>query len=242
MKVKANLKFKVSFCCLLGVTACSGFSQDFQNLDFNSANIPSGTGQISFLPIADAIPGWTGFIGNNEVTDVLYDGIAIGSAAIVIVDASTQNGGNIPGNNYTVILQAGNDGGDAGRPNATASLAQTALIPSTAQSIEFTASIPYGAGWQISINGQPIAVSQIGTVNSYYGVFAGNVSAYAGEVDQLEFTALYADYPGDLNEATNLNLDSISFSAAPVPEANSFGLFALGGLFVAWRHWRKSLP
>jgi hypothetical protein len=134
------------------------------------------------------------------------------------------------------VLQSGAGSGGNGAPNTTASIAQTAMIPSSAESIVFTASFPdRGAGWQITINGQPILVSQIGTISSYYAVFAGNVAAYAGHLDQLEFTALYTT-----TEANNLYLDNIQFSASPVPEPNSSGLFALGGMFLAWWQWRKS--
>jgi hypothetical protein len=230
------MKTKIVTIVLLLTAARFGFSQGFMNLDFNSASIPNGTPANSFVPISSAIPGWTGYLGNNQQTSVLYNSGTIGSAAIDILDANNL-GGVIPGNNYTVVLQAGNDGGNGGAPNATASIAQTAMIPSTAESIVFTASFPLAAGWQITLKGQPIVVSQIGTVGSYYGVYAGNVSAYAGQVDQLEFTALYG-----ADGAENMSLDNIQFSSSPVPEPNSFGLFALGGLFIAFCHLRKSSP
>jgi hypothetical protein len=167
----------------------------------------------------------------------LYDDEDIGSVNISILDANSPVGGLIPGNNYTVLLQAGNGGGDGGLPDTTASIAQTAMIPSTAESIVFIASFPGGPGWQITLNGQPISVSQIGTVGGSYGVYSGNVAPYAGQVDQLEFTALVNPGVG----AEFLRLDNIQFSASPVPEPNSFPLFALCGLLVAWRHWPKRL-
>jgi len=108
------------------------------------------------------------------------------------------------------------------------------LIPSTANSILFEASLPYATGWQVSIAGQNIPVTQISTINSNFGVYAGNISAFAGQVDNLEFTALSGAGP-----TVNLYLDSISFSPSPVPEPNSLGLFALGGLVMAYRQWRR---
>jgi hypothetical protein len=228
MKTKANFKFKVSFCCLLGASIYSGISQDFVNLDFNSANIPIGTSP-SFVPISEAIPGWTAYLGNNQQTSVVYDDLAIGSAAIAILDSNSPVPGP-PGNNYTVVLQAG--GSSAG--DVSASISQSALIPSTANSLLFEASLPYGAGWQVSIAGQNVPVSLISTIDSSYALYAANVSTFAGHVDNLEFMAL----PG-AGPTVNLYLGSISFSHSSVPEPDSFGLFALGGLFVAWRHWRK---
>jgi hypothetical protein len=233
------MKTKIITIIVLLSGARFGFAQGFVNLDFNSANIPSGT-PPSFVPTSEAIPGWTAYLGNNPQASVYYDSLAIGSVNISILDGNSIAGGPIPGNNYTVVLQAGNGGGSGGAPNTTASIAQTAMVPPTAESIMFTASLPFGPGWQVTINGQPISVSQIGSINSYYGVFAGNISAYAGQVDQLEFTALYGPYGNNSDVAENLYLDNIQFSASPVPEPNSFGLFALGGLFVAWLHWRKS--
>lgn len=147
-QMKANLKFTISFCCLLGASMHSSFSQSFVNLDFNSANIPIGTSP-SFVPIAEAIPGWTAYYGNLQQTSVFYDGLATGSVNISILDENNVGLAPIPGNNYTVVLEAGNgnDGGNGGLANTTASIAQTAMIPSTAESIVFTASIPNGGGW-----------------------------------------------------------------------------------------------
>jgi hypothetical protein len=153
------MKTQVVIIILLLTGPRFGFSQAFVNLDFNSANISSGTEPYSFIPIADAIPGWTAYFGNNQQTSVLYDSEDIGSVNVSILDANSLVGGLIPGNDYTVLLQAGNGGGDGGLPNTTASIAQTGMIPSTAESIEFTASLPDGPpGWQVTINGQPISI------------------------------------------------------------------------------------
>jgi hypothetical protein len=227
--MKTNLK--CSFCFLLASSVYSGFAQGFVNLDFNSANIPSGTSSSTFVSITDAIPGWTAYYGNNLQTAVLYDSLAIGSVNLAILDANVSFAGFlIPGNENTVVLQAGGGGPE----EVSASISQTALIPSTANSILFEASLPYAAGWQVSIAGQNIPVTQISTINSNFGVYAGNISAFAGQVDNLEFTALSGAGP-----TVNLYLDSISFSPSPVPEPNSLGLFALGGLVMAYRQWRR---
>ena len=212
---------------LVGSGRC--FSQSFINLNLNSANIPTGTTAGSFIPISEAIPGWTADLNGSPVTSVLYDSLSTGAAAIAIVDANSLAGGLIPGNEYTVVLQAGIGSSE----NVPASIAQTALIPSAAESILFEASIPYEAGWQVTIAGQNIPVTEISAINSYYGVFAGNISAYAGQTDQLEFTALAGSGP-----MVNLYLDSISFSTSPVPEPSTIALSALGGLSLALR-WRK---
>jgi hypothetical protein len=218
---------------LLLIGTLLGFPQVFTNLDFSSANIPSGTPQGSMVPASEAIPGWIGYLGNTQQTSVLYDNLFIGSAAIAILD--TNWGGVIPGNNFTVALQAG----ASGSGNVSASIAQTGLIPSTARSILFEASLPYAAGWQVTIAGQNIPVTQISAIDSYNGVYAGDVSAYSGKVANLEFTALSGGGP-----TVNLYLDSISFSTSIIPEPSTFGLFALAGLLFSLRRWRsqRNLP
>jgi hypothetical protein len=158
--------------------------------------------------------------------------LAIGSVNISILDANNFGIAPIPGNNYTVVLQAG----ESGAGDVSSSIFQSALIPSTAASLVFEASVPsvFTAGWQVSINGQVVPVSLVGAIGSYYGVFSGDISSFAGHTDQLEFTALAGTGPTE-----NLYLDAISFSPTPVPEPNSFGLFALGASFVGWRYWWK---
>jgi hypothetical protein len=220
------MRTKVIILILVLIGTRFGFSQSFINLDFNSANIPTGTSSGSTISSLDAIPGWTAYLGNNQQTSVLYDSLDIGSAAIAILDANSPVGGLIPGNNYTVVLQAGADS----TGYVSAAIAQSALIPSTAQSIRFEASLPYAAGWQVTIAGQNIPVTQISTINSYYAVYAGNIAAYAGQVTSLEFTALTGAGP-----TVNLFLDSILFSTSPIPEPSVFGLLALGGLFFSSR-------
>ena len=205
-------------------------AQGFANLNFAGADIQNGTAAGSLISITNAIPGWIGYIGTSQQTSVLYNSLYTGTSVLAILGTNSPVSGNIPGNNYTIVLQAGS-GGDL---SETASIAQTALIPASAESIEFTASFPYGAGWQVAINGQVIPVSEIGSVNSYYNIYAGNISAFAGNIDQLEFTALTSSGP-----SVNLYLDNISFSSNPVPEPRVFRLVTLASLFLMWRCRQK---
>jgi hypothetical protein len=63
------------------------------------------------VSITDAIPGWTAYYGNNLQTAVLYDSLAIGSVNLAILDANVSFAGFlIPGNENTVVLQAGGGG------------------------------------------------------------------------------------------------------------------------------------
>jgi MYXO-CTERM domain-containing protein len=134
----------------------------------------------------------------------------------------------IPGNSYTVILQASIED--------TASIAQTALIPDTAESIFFTASSPYSSGWQVTVAGQIIPVFQVSNVASGIYVYEGNILAFAGQTDELQFTALAGG-----GSPVNMELDNIQFSSSPVPEPSALGLAVLGGLFFARRRWQNFL-
>lgn len=201
--------------------------QGFLNLDFQEANLSTyGTGG-GFVPATNAIPGWIAYVGGIQQTTVLYNNLTTGEAAVALLGTNNIIGINpIPGNSYTLILQASIED--------TASIAQTALIPDTAESIFFTATSPYSSGWQVAIAGQNVPVSQISTVGAGIYVYGGNISAYAGQIDELQFTALAGG-----GSPVNMWLDSIQFSSSPVPEPNTLSLSTLGGLFLAWRRWKK---
>jgi hypothetical protein len=194
------------------------FGQGFVNLDFNAANLsPYGAGG-SFVPAADAIPGWTGYLGSSQQTTILYNNLTTGEAAIAILGTNNTLGVSpIPGNAYTVVLQAG---------EVSASIAQTALIPATSESILFTATWPYASGWQVTVAGQIIPVSQVSIVGSGISIYAGDISAFAGQTDELRFTAL-----AGAGSPVNMWLDSISFSTAPVPEPSVLSLSVMSLLF-----------
>jgi hypothetical protein len=221
-----NVKFWIGNLLAFFVLCQSGLAQGFMNLDFASANLSAyGTGG-GFVPATDAIPDWTIFVGGIQQTSVLYNNLTVGEAAIAILGKNSSVGQVIPGNNYTVVLQASLED--------TASIAQTGLIPNTAESIFFTASSPYSSGWQMMVAGQNVPVFQVSSVTSGVYVYEGNISAFAGQTDELEFTALAGG-----NNPVNMYLDSISFSPSPVPEPSALGLSALGGLFLVWRRWQK---
>ena len=88
----------------------------------------------------------------------------------------------------------------------------------------------------VSFNGQNLALTLLGS-NPNYNIYGTDISSYAGQTGQLLFTSYSSQVGGQWD-----SVDNIQFSATPVPEPNSLGLFALGGLIVAWRQWRKSSP
>ena len=92
---------------------------------------------------------------------------------------------------------------------------QTGLIPLSAESI-----IYWGGALQATFDNQPLTFNAIGS-GSGYTIWQADISAYAGQTRQLEFTAPWQ---------TQGLLDNIQFSANPVPEPGGLALGVLGGL------------
>ena len=102
MKNLAIKTFAVIFSVCLGQGVA--FSQgNFQNLDFESANIPAGTHIPSELSANQAIPGWSGS------SPIVYDFLGSGDSQVTIIDS---NSGLAPlQGNYSVVLVGGTDTG-----------------------------------------------------------------------------------------------------------------------------------
>ena len=61
---------------------CVCLSQGFVNLNFEGANVSAYGNGPAWIPIADAVPGWRGYIGSTEVGSVGYNAIAWDASAI----------------------------------------------------------------------------------------------------------------------------------------------------------------
>ena len=74
----------------------SAFAQGtFQNLDFASANIPPSTANGSFVPITDALPGWSGYLtlellNTGPAMLRLHRGMPVARAVIWRMDGVTR--------------------------------------------------------------------------------------------------------------------------------------------------------
>lgn len=222
------MKTTKSIAVVLGISASvfSAQSQDFVNLDFEGATIaPTPVGGSAYpADPTQCFPGWT--VGGAN-TVVSYNDLSIGAPAVDLMGPNFPNfAGYTPlQGSYSVLLQYFNIGG--GPPT----LSQTGMIPAGTQSINFLV----GSGESdavVTLNGVNIPLVQISA-----GELAGNISTFANTEALLTFSTMTGGPGGD-----SLYFDDIQFSASPVPEPNSFGLFALGGLFVAWLHSRKSSP
>jgi hypothetical protein len=220
--------FKSAFLMVLLLTSGhAGFSQDFQNLDFEDATIipdPSSMYYPEAVYASNAVPGWTVtgcFLGPN---DVVYDSASLGSTSVSILDT---NGGAFDGAAYSVLLYGG---GTA----TAASISQTATVPVSAESILFEAQnggYPGGIILVVSLGGQNLSYFALSN-GPNYTLYGADISAFAGQREQLMFSAL---------EGENFwNIDDIQFSSSPVPEPSELALAALGGLLLGFRRWRNS--
>lgn len=116
--------------------------------------------------------------------------------------------------------------------NVDASLAQTGLVPTTAQSLQVKA---FGGILEITFAGQAIPLIPLGTGSNYI-LYGGDISQFAGQTGELQFIAPALPGPNPYN---GVRLDSIVFSPNPVPEPSVFGLLAVGALLLRIRRRRN---
>ena len=214
----------------------------FQNLDFESANLsPVPPNQnIVEVSTASALPGWTTYLGTVQQTQVIQNSYGEGEAEIDVFGpnypAAGPSHGLIPGTidgNYSVLLQSGGEPGNSIVPIG-ASITQTGVVPSGAQSMQFKAWQTYFTAFTVSFNGTALSpvVLAAGPNYTLYGV---NISPYDGQSGPLEFTA---DFSG--TGASWLGLDDIVFSPAAVPEPSPILLTGVGGLMLGvYRRFRQ---
>jgi hypothetical protein len=130
----------------------SASGQGFVNLDFENPILPLNP--VNFqVSITNALPGWTGYVGNNVVSRVVYDTVSLGAAAISFQDSS---GFISLQGQYCVGLQSTDPGNQF-----MAALAQVGQVPPDALSINFVAS--HSATLELTFAGQAIPLVEIGT-------------------------------------------------------------------------------
>lgn len=227
---------------------CSAVAQGtFQNLDFESATPGPPLGPppiggipgVSYQPVNLALPGWTAYIANEQQTEVIQNSYGHGQAQIDLFGpnypAAYQSPGLTPGTidgNYSVLLQSGADPANVGAL-VGASIAQTATVPFGTDLLEFRAWQTASTDFTVSFNGSTLSPFVISTASNYQ-LYGADISSYAGQTGQLEFTCNY-NFSGG---ASWLGLDDIAFS--PVPEPNPLILAGIGGILFAL--YRQFLP
>jgi hypothetical protein len=189
----------------------------FQNLDFESARIILDQSS-AFYPYAanatNAFPGWRVSPPVSGV-DVLYNTLSLGAAAVSIHDAGDSMIPPIAGQ-YSVTLQG------ADQTAGSAWIAQTGLVPASAQSLTFWGQL---GSLQITFNSQLLPYFATGSGPSHL-IYGADISAFAGQSGELRFSAA---------PNTGGSFDNIQFSNQAVPEPGLFALSALGALLLGCR-------
>jgi hypothetical protein len=198
------------------------WAQAFQNLDFESANVSNLPPDYEeFVSVSDGLPGWSAYIGTNQLTQVGHNAITLGDANVGILGPQYPFDTYPLQGAYTAILQPGALDGQG----LSASIAQTGLIPASANSMRFLAFLGYTNDLVVTIGGQSTPVVPLGS-----GSFGCDVSAFTGSVEEIEFTILDTD-GNDLNF-----LDAITFSMESVPEPSALDLVIIGvTVLCVWR-------
>jgi hypothetical protein len=214
--------FLFCFLCCLSAQA----QGTFRNMDFG---LISPFTQPGSAPASSAMPFWTVYLGTNQYPDVDYNRLSFGSADVGILGNDYKYATTIPGH-YTAFLLAGT----YGLPLVSAAIAQTGQIPPDAMSLLFVANgSPANDNWNVTIGGQTIPVTQLSQASPGYYLFGANISQFAGQTEELRFTANVGIGLG------SLFFGEIQFSSSPVPEPSSAGLLLFGSILCGRFIWRR---
>ena len=217
----------------LFLTPCAAPAQGtFQNLDFEAATI-SPTQPPGFVSSTVGLPGWAVYLGANQQTQIGFNNPALGSTWVSLIGTNNPYGLSSIEGNFSVLLQAGADPIHIS-PQLPVFLGQTGLVPSTAHSIRFKA-VPQDGTLGISLSGAAIPYFYVSS-GPGYSEYAGDISAYAGTLAQLEISLQPSYGPG----YNMWYLDSIEFSNLTVPEPTTAALLLASGSFLL-RFRRESL-
>jgi hypothetical protein len=193
----------------------------FKNLNFEDANpvVVIGSPYYPYgVTVASALPYWSVSYGTVEQTDITYNDPALGSPWVNLIGPGGAPGFAPIDGNYSVLLQGGVIAPE------TASISQTGEIPVGTESLLFKADAGTGS-LNVLIGSQVIPFFNVGT-GPNYTLYGANVSAWAGDTEQLTFSAFGPTY-------NNWLIDDISFSTSVVPEPGPIALAAIGGLLFA---------
>lgn len=188
-----------------------GSAASFQNLNFEGATFTPGPPYARSVASTAAMPGWTVFSGSTPASSVTYDGLALDSWTVAILDANALYD-VLPQafqGRFTVVLQGGFSVYPSER--GAVSIAQTAVVPASAKSLLFDAAfqIPGRTNFVVSIAGESLPFHPV-EHHTNFVVYAADVSRFAGQNVELRFTS----YPRLSPELAvySVYLDDIRFS------------------------------
>jgi hypothetical protein len=174
------------------------------------------------------LPDWSVYYGAVQQTQITYNATSTGATQVTLIGPGSEPYSSPLDGNYSVYLTGGGSASGA-------SINQTELIPAGTQSLVFEAQLEtLGSGLQpldVSIGGEAVPFFAVGT-GSDYTLYGANISAWAGQTEQLTFSA-----PAVNTGLNSWEIDDISFSPNPLPEPNIVALTAIGGLLFGARKW-----
>jgi hypothetical protein len=199
-----------------------GFSQGFQNLNFESAKLSGYSPGSQNVPTSAALPGWSAYFTTstltNQVAQNWYDDISLGGVAISVNDTNTGFGFVPIQGRYSAYLFGGSG-------NGSAVISQTGLVPSGAKSLLMDVNQYFG--FIVTLGGQTINMVPL-QVFSNYTLYGGDVSSFSSQLSLLSITAPPTGVPNPVL------LDNIQFSAESIPEPTGRALFTFGALLLSF--------
>ena len=221
------MKAYLSLALFFEVRVLSHAQGSFTNLDFESANLaPVSHG---FELVADALPGWTYFHGDEVQTYISRNGFGSGgqSGATIFERAIWP----IPlGGRFFLLFTRDF------RDSTPTSIAQAGVVPQGSMSLRFLVALtPWIPGdMAVQLNGTELQLQVLG-FGAYTTLIGADVSAFAGQTAELRFVSNPYRDSGEIQTY----LDNIEFSPEPIPEPAASVIFVLAGLWFGWRHSRR---
>jgi PEP-CTERM motif len=202
----------------------------FQNLNFGQAD-PLSAGNPNnpnSVTAASALPYWTVTYGGVQQTDINYNYPSTGAPLVTLLGPGDVWFNPPPDGTYYVLLQGGVE------PFVPASISQTGLIPAGMQSLLFEAPLGTPSGQlEVLVGTQSLALTDEGT-GPGYTMYGANISAWAGQTEDLTFSALTSN-----SGENNWEISDISFSPNAVPEPSTWALLLMAGAAFGVRRWRS---
>ena len=200
----------------------------FQNLSLQEGSLPVITmpAHMIYVPFVPAFPGWTGSIDGVQPSQVLLNSPPSPGISIELYGAVIPTAFPPIGNEFTVMLSS------YYHSSTVVSLSQTGMVPAGAETLQIKIGEANPGLWLLSLAGQSVSMVPI-TVTPGYTLYQGNVSSFAGKIENLAITA----QPSLVGGANLVTFCDITFQGISVPEPGTFLHLGLGALLLFRRGW-----